>query len=309
MSSNKKPLKPHEILLDQFLEKSGNHRDISRVLRSTTYEIGQANVLVRVASTANRRYFFGINYLTIEDLSNLKNPFIAFVCGSIERTVIVPATELFKNIKRISHDRNGEYKLNIDANLNIVLAGRGNRMNCQHFINKWEFFNNPPPQRPSISSSVEESMHAVLQGRLIEIGNIRGFSTFCPDKKKTFNDKKLEEISNLEKCPELQFSDYSLLRKIDVIWFRYRGNHHIPECAFEVELTTGVWSGVGRMATLIDYTNTNLYVVTNDRKKYNQVLGTVPEHQDRYQYLPNDLLGELYAAEINLITLRKNIGL
>ena len=99
--------------------------------------------------------------------------------------------------------------------------------------------------------TVEESLHSIIQGRLIEIGNIRGLRTFCPDKSKKFNDIKLGELTNLSKCPELQFSDYDLLRKIDVIWFREKGNHLIPENAFEVELSTGTWSGVGRLATLI----------------------------------------------------------
>ena len=37
-------------------------------------------------------------------------------------------------------------------------------------------------------------MHSILQGRLLEIGNIRGYYTYCPDKSKKFNEKKLEEM-------------------------------------------------------------------------------------------------------------------
>ncbi|MDR1153862.1 MAG: hypothetical protein LBL04_04055, partial [Bacteroidales bacterium] len=84
--------------------------------------------------------------------------------------------------------------------------------------------------------------------------------TYCPDKSRKFNDVKLDELITLKNCPQLQFSNYNLLRQIDVLWFRPKGNNFIPEYAFEVELSTGVWSGVGRMATLIDYSNVGLYV-------------------------------------------------
>lgn len=36
-------------------------------------------------------FFLGINYIIIEEIANLGNPFIAFICESIERTIIIPA--------------------------------------------------------------------------------------------------------------------------------------------------------------------------------------------------------------------------
>jgi hypothetical protein len=113
----------------------------------------------------------------------------------------------------------------------------------------------------------------------------------------------------LKTCPELQFSDYNLLRQIDVLWFRPKGNNFIPEYAFEVELSTGVWSGVGRMATLIDYSNVGLYVISNNSKKYKQVLSSFYEISNRYKFIANDSLGDLYSAELNLKELRYYIGL
>jgi hypothetical protein len=284
--------------------------ELIKVLKSRTYKIGEANVLVRAASDGNRRYFFGINYITVEEIANLENPFIAFICGSVERTIIIPAKLLFKHLDQISHDRNGEYKINIDQDLNIVLSGRGNRLECKSFINNWDLLLSPPIfEENEKPKTVEESLHSVLQGRLLEIGNIRGYQTFCPDKSKKFNDRNLEEISTLKTCPKLQFSDYELLRQIDVIWFKPRANNFIPEYAFEVELSTGVWSGVGRMATLMDYSNVGLYVIANDSKKYSQVVNAFTEYQNRYKFIANDLVGELYSAELNLKQLRIGIGL
>jgi hypothetical protein len=306
-------ISPSDLLAKSFLEMAKQFNanvELIKVLKSRTYKIGEANVLVRAASDGNRRYFFGINYITVEEIANLENPFIAFICGSVERTIIIPAKLLFKHLDQISHDRNGEYKINIDQDLNIVLSGRGNRLECKSFINNWDLLLSPPIfEENEKPKTVEESLHSVLQGRLLEIGNIRGYQTFCPDKSKKFNDRNLEEISTLKTCPKLQFSDYELLRQIDVIWFKPRANNFIPEYAFEVELSTGVWSGVGRMATLMDYSNVGLYVIANDSKKYSQVVNAFTEYQNRYKFIANDLVGELYSAELNLKQLRIGIGL
>jgi len=93
------------------------------------------------------------------------------------------------------------------------------------------------------------------------------------------------------------------------MWFRQRGNNFIPEYAFEVELSTGVWSGVGRMSTLIDYKNVNFYVIADDARKYRQVVNSFNEYGDRFRFVANDLVGKLYSAELNLRDLRVEIGL
>ena len=193
------------------------------------------------------------------------------------------------------------------SNLNIVLSGRNNRIDRKNYFNNWNLLLSPPVIREEIKNTVEESLHSILQGRLLEIGNIRGFHTFCPDKSRIFNDKRLDQIATLDSCPKLQFSDYNLLQKIDVLWFKNRGNNYVPEYAFEVELSTGVWSGVGRMATLIDYKNVPVYVIANDSKKFNQVINSFSEYINRYKFVSNDLLGDLYAAEINVKELRLDI--
>lgn len=312
MNLEKKKLNPSDLLANAFLEKAKEFQasvELLKVLKSRTYKIGEANVLVRASSEGNRRYFFGINYITIEEIANLENPFIAFICGSVEKTVIIPAKLFFKHLHQISHDRNGEYKINIDQALNIVLSGRGNRIDCKNFINNWSLLLASPVFEEEKPKTVEESLHSVLQGRLLEIGNIRSYQTYCPNKSKKFNERKLEEIATLQTCPDLQFSDYNLLSQIDVLWFKNRGSNFIPEYAFEVELSTGVWSGVGRMATLLDYKNVGFYVIANDAKKYNQVINSFSEYKNRFKFIVNDLIGELYSAEINLKELRINIGL
>lgn len=300
-----------EILAQEFIAKARSFNsdvDLIRVLKARAYRIGDANVLIRAASGSRRRYFFGLNYIHAEEVANLDNPFFAFICGSIEKTLIIPAEILIAHLPQISHDRNGEYKINIDAELNIVLAGRGNRLDGSKFINAWQLIETPPPIIGE-KQTAEQSFHSVLQGRLLEIGNIRGYQTFCPNKSKEFNGKPLGQIATLKTCPDLQFSEYDVLRQIDVLWFREKGRNLLPECAFEVELSTGTWSGVGRMATLIDYVSTKLYVVSNEKRRYEQVMHSYADFEARYRFVPTEDLGDLYAAELNLRELRLMLDL
>ena len=299
-----------EILVDGFIKnvkKTYPDVELIKVLRSRTYSIANANFLIRAADITTRdRYFFGLNYITAEEVSNLDNSFFVFICGTLEKTLILPSSFLVEKLPEISHDRNGEYKIDFDSNLQLILLGKNNRVDCSQYINAWNQFS---ASTKAIKTTAEESYHSVLQGRLIEIGNIRGYHTFCPNKSKLFNRKPLSEIAKLDVCPDLQFSDYNLLRQIDVIWFREKSEKFIPEYAFEVEISTGTWSGVGRLATLLDYANTNLYVISDEAQKYNQVIRSFADYKNRYKHIPTYLIGDLYAAELNLKELRYEIGL
>ncbi|MBC8043397.1 MAG: hypothetical protein IAF08_08115 [Rhizobacter sp.] len=303
---------PTEVLAQAFLERAKTlHATIEpvRVLKARAYKIGDAHILIRAASEGNRMYFFGLNYINAEEVANLDNAFFAFICGSIKQVVILPASLLVANLPLISHDRNGEYKSTIDKDLNIALSGRNNRLDCSQYVNAWPLLLNSSQFNLGDRNTAEESLHSVVQGRLLEIGNARGFQTFCPNKSKKFNDRKLSEIATLQTCPTLQFSEHDVLRQIDVLWFREKGQNFIPECAFEVELSTGMWSGVGRMATLIDYTNVRLFVISSEQRKYQQVMNAYADFQARYTHIQTELVGELYAAELNLKELRVQIGL
>jgi hypothetical protein len=304
-------LSPSDLLASQFLEKAKGFQanvELIRVLKSRTYHIGEANVLVRASSEGNRRYFFGINYITVEEIANLDNSFIAFICGKLDQTIFMPTDLLVKYLPQISHDRNGEYKINFDRDLNFVLKGRGQKLSCKEFLNNWNLFLKPGTQNKNIGSP-EESIHTVIQGRLIEIGNIRGYETFCPNKSRLFNKRKISEITTVPDCPNLQFSEYNILRQIDVLWFRRAKDNFFPEYAFEVELTTGFWSGIGRLSTLRDYSSTKLYVVSNQPKKFTQVMSSFEEFKTRFKHVETEDVGILYSAELRLRELRGKIDL
>jgi hypothetical protein len=81
-----------DLLAYEFLQLAKKFQadiELIKVLKSRTYKIAGANVLVRAATLGNdRMYFYGLNYLTAEEMNNLDNPFIAFICGSVEQVVL-----------------------------------------------------------------------------------------------------------------------------------------------------------------------------------------------------------------------------
>ncbi len=303
-------MKPQRELVEKFLQKAeerGIKANPIKILRTNTYGVGNANVLVRTASDLGHRYFFGLNYINAEEVYNLDNSFVVFICGDIEKIVFIPTDILISHLPEISHDRNGEYKINFTRDLHLVLKGKDHRLDCSGYINNWNLLISVATKNISLSQP-EESIHSVIEGRLIDIGNIRGYSTYCPDKSKTFNRKKIGDIITMNECPRLQYSDYELLRKIDVIWFRKANAGFYPVYAFEVEISTGVWSGFGRLATLRDY-DTRPYIVTNEDKKFQQVVTQFPEIKSRFIHVIPDQVGLLYSAEKNLIEMRKDFNL
>ena len=95
-----------ELLVENFLQKASvlnADYELIKVLKARTYKIAEANVLIRAASapSSRDRYFFGINYIHVEELANLDNPFIAFICGHLDNTLILPAQILFDNLKEL----------------------------------------------------------------------------------------------------------------------------------------------------------------------------------------------------------------
>lgn len=219
----------------------------------------------------------------------------------------MPMSKLMKLLPRISHDRNGEFKINITKSFELALKGRGNRKPLNEFLNNWDLITSPA-NAPGELTSAEQSFHTVLQGRLIEIGNDRGFQTYSPNRSKKFNNVPLGDLTKLDKCPDLQFANHDSLRNIDVIWFREAGKQFYPDSAFEVELSTGIWSGVGRLAALREY-STGLFVVSNEHNRFEQVMQSQPELQSRVKNVATDHVGVLYSAETRLRDLRREIGI
>lgn len=114
-----------------------------------------------------------------------------------------------------------------------------------------------------IRSKKEESAHLKAQHELIRLGRATGCSVWVAsnDKNKKYKGNSLGELC-LKALPNLGLSTEATKRisLIDVIWIRQNG----PVCAFEVEETTSVYSGLLRMSDLISVVpavNIKLFIV------------------------------------------------
>lgn len=99
-------------------------------------------------------------------------------------------------------------------------------------------------------SEEEESVHSQAQNALIKLGKISGCSVWIApnDRNRLFRGKPLGEAC-LKSIPNLGLSDEATRRisLIDIIWIR----QNAPVCAFEIETTTSVYSGLLRMSDLL----------------------------------------------------------
>jgi hypothetical protein len=96
----------------------------------------------------------------------------------------------------------------------------------------------------------EESVHTKMQAALTTLGRATGCSVWIAsnDQSKTYKGKPLSEDA-LRKLPSLGLNEEATKRisLIDVIWISQRA----PVCAFEIETSTSIYSGLLRMSDLL----------------------------------------------------------
>ncbi|MDA2912910.1 hypothetical protein MYX77_02930 [Acidobacteriia bacterium AH_259_A11_L15] len=119
----------------------------------------------------------------------------------------------------------------------------------------------------------EVSAHTRAQEALIRLGAITGCSVWIAtnDRNKIYRGKRLGH-SCLRSLPNLGLNEEATSRisLIDVIWIR----QNAPLCAFEVETTTSVYSGLLRMAdllALVPALNIKLFIVA-PKERQNKVM-------------------------------------
>lgn len=117
----------------------------------------------------------------------------------------------------------------------------------------------------------EESEHLKIQVLLTEIGRNLGYDVFVAvnDRTKSLNGKSLEFIT-LPELPPLDLPKEVLktISLIDVIWINKSSNE--IECAFEVEKSTSIYSGILRLvdlATSLGDKKYNFFLVAPDSRE------------------------------------------
>ncbi len=103
------------------------------------------------------------------------------------------------------------------------------------------------------SRNVEQFTHGYYQGLLVEIGNMKHFTTYVPaqDQHRKFLEKPLVEICDTIEIPPFGYKRMTQRAKtVDVIWFNER---NMPNSFFEVEHSTDIQNSVTKFCDLQDY--------------------------------------------------------
>lgn len=118
----------------------------------------------------------------------------------------------------------------------------------------------------------EEDLHTEMQFHLLKIGKALGYDpiTASNDRSKCYGEINFSFIS-LVKFPTLSIDKETLstIQLIDVIWFE-RGTNKVV-CAFEVEKSTSIYSGILRLSDLAfslpDHSSSLFIIIPDKREK------------------------------------------
>lgn len=140
------------------------------------------------------------------------------------------------------------------------------------------YSSNEPHQLSVLEEDDSITAHAEAQLYLLKIGMLLNYETFCPDKNAEAFGESLKDFISLQVLPTRFIGEEikKLVSKIDVIWFK----DEVPICAFEVEHTTGVQSGLQRLCQLVPL-STKLFVVSSSKneKLYRKFIGADPYYK------------------------------
>jgi hypothetical protein len=105
-----------------------------------------------------------------------------------------------------------------------------------------------------IKTAIPDNLHSNVEGMLLELGNIYGYLTYTDDPSKTFNGKKLSDISTIDNFPTFDSVTLSnIAKRIDVIWFEKYGTSKMPKHTFDIEITT-------------DFSKASFYLISKPEK-------------------------------------------
>jgi hypothetical protein len=154
-----------------------------------------------------------------------------------------------------------------------------------------------------VISKRDASAHTKAQSELITLGKITGCSVWIAssDQGQTYAGKSLA-ADCLKKLPGMGLSDEAMRRVslIDVIWV----SQNAPVCAFEVETSTSIYSGLLRMSDLsavVPALNIQIYIVA-PRERQKKLLAELSRPtfskiglSEYRRYIPSEDLFELIA--------------
>lgn len=120
---------------------------------------------------------------------------------------------------------------------------------------------------PQEEKSVERFTHGYYQGLIIEIGNMKHYTTYVPaqDQNRKFIEKPLKDICSTIHIPAFSYKELTArARTVDVIWFNER---NMPDTFFEVEHSTDIQNSITKFCDLQDFNSRFLIVAPQNRKE------------------------------------------
>lgn len=149
-----------------------------------------------------------------------------------------------------------------------------------------------------------EYSHALMQGMLIELGNMLGYATYSADQSPEYRDTTLGELATLDALPDFTSGRILATAKlIDVIWME----DEAPVCCFEIEHSTDVTKGLLRMHQLIHF-QTEFFIVApeNTRRRFEAETRKSPFYQarERYYFRSYAEVEELYELTRQFVSAR-----
>lgn len=127
-----------------------------------------------------------------------------------------------------------------------------------------------------LSEKHEEDLHTEMQYHLLKIGKALGYDPIAAvnDRGKCHGEVNFSFIS-LNQFPQMPLDKETLgtVQLIDVIWFEKNTNK--PICAFEVEKSTSIYSGILRLSDLaFSFTDhqTSLFIILPDSREKEVVM-------------------------------------
>jgi hypothetical protein len=251
-------------IVNQFvgaLQRHGSSVQQSAMIRDNLYLIdGGRQLLIRSSKYFPERdcYFFGLTKPSFEQFAMVPDGFVAFICGDLDHVYVVPSRVVASWLPALSADRK-QYKLIVRDERAIFAASSGRRpFDLRPFLGLDSIHANLR-QAPGTEPATQTRKHAEVQGMLLEIGNLRGFRTYSPDRASSWARGTLGKTATLREAPVIPGIASDVARRVDVLWF----DDEIPVDAFEVELTTGIWSGLVRLGEFVRL-STRLHVITDD---------------------------------------------
>ncbi len=157
-----------------------------------------------------------------------------------------------------------------------------------------------------VSETFVEFNHSYYQGLLLEIGNMKGMSTYLPaqDKNKLFLNKPLREVSSLDKMLDFTYQELvSRAKTIDVIWFNER---KLLSSVFEVEHSTDIQNSLLKFNDLQDF-HSRFYIVSstsrNEEFKKKLNYSSFKDMKNRVNFIDYQFVSDLHTKLSELSTM------